>query len=211
MRRSSFSLWLSVTYAPIPGGIRGCPPRGWQRNRTTTGQKLQKIWGPPLWKAPPFTPWISWSIREYPGAKVVIYFGITIGSRWNDSSWRSRIYISISPLIFRPVLRISRSLMAASQDTEKVTLCFLYGGSRHFRPAPGLAPPRLISVVCIFHPLFKSVLRVKYLHSAAIAVRSASHRDMQVRSIISAPLAAVPVGVVLASHPVLHPLQGFTR
>ena len=169
------------------------------------GTKTAKIRGPPLWRAPPFTPWISWSIREYPGAKVILYF------RKSKYFQRSQIKSSISALRSTPARRRSLASSLACSDTEKDTGTFFAPGGRHFRPAPGLAPPRLISVVCIFHSFFKSVLGVKYLHPAAIAIRSASHRDMQVRSIISAALKAIPIGVVFASHPVLHPFQWLSR
>ena len=179
------------------------PAEGLAEKSDNYGTKTAKIRGPPLWKAPPFTPWISWSFREYPGAKVIHYFG---KSKYFQ---RSQIKSSTSALRSTPARRRSLASSFTCSDTENDTGTFFAPGGRHFRPAPGLAPPRLISVVCIFHPLFKSVFRIKYLHSAAITVRSASHRDMQVRSIISAALATIPIGVVLASHPVLHPFQGF--
>ena len=181
------------------------PAEGLAEKSDNYGTKTAKIRGPPLWKAPPFTPWISWSIREYPGAKVIHYFG---KSKYFQ---RSQIKSSTSALRSTPARRRSPASSFACSDTENDTGTFFAPGGRHFRPAPGLNPPRLVSIIFILYAFYKAVLRVKYLHSAAIAVRGASHRDMQVRSIISAPLAAVPIGVVLASHPVLHPFQRLTR
>ena len=52
---------------------------------------------------------------------------------------------SITALILHPLPRSSRTIFIVPWDTEMLIVTRRASGARHFRPAPGLNPPLLIS------------------------------------------------------------------